>query len=98
MYMLDRKDLNSYELEIGRVSKSPTTVVEANGEVHAKEEATVCVKEMDLFVTVELLEDTPAVLSLGKLCQDHGYSYAWTTGQKPQVIEDGRRIKYNKAN
>ena len=25
---------------------------------------------MDLFVTVKLLEDTPAVLSLGKFCAD----------------------------
>ena len=49
-------------------------------------------------MTVMLLEDTPAVLSLGKLCEDHGYNYPWTSGQKPQVIKDGRRIKYNTAN
>ena len=47
-------------------------VVTANGEVLTKEEARVYVKELDLFVTVMLLEDTPAVLSLGKLCEDHG--------------------------
>ena len=33
MHMLSRKDLNSAELETVRVSKSPTTVVTANGEV-----------------------------------------------------------------
>ena len=66
MHMLSRKVLNSAELETVRVSKSPTTVVAANGEVQIKEEATVCVKEMDLFVTVKLLEDTPAVLSLSE--------------------------------
>ena len=68
-------------------------MVAANGEVLTKEEATVHVKELDFFVTVKLLEDTPAVLSLGKLCEDHGYSYEWTSGQKPQLIKDGRRIK-----
>ena len=47
----------------------------ANGEVQTKEEATEHVKELDLFVTVKFLEDTPAVLSLGKLCEDHWYSY-----------------------
>ena len=41
----------------------------------------VYVKELDSFVTVRLLEETPAVLSLGKLCEDHGYSYHWTSGQ-----------------
>ena len=54
-------------------------------------EATLYVKEMDLFVTVKLLEDTPAFLSLRKLCLDHWYSHEWTTGQKPQLIKGGRR-------
>ena len=89
MHMLSWKGLNSAEL----MSESPTTVVAANGEVQTKEEATVYVKELDLFVTVKLLEDTPAVLSLGKLCDDHGYSYEWTSGQKPQLIKNGRRIE-----
>ena len=60
MHMLSRKDLNSTDLESVRVSKSPTTVVIANGEVQTKEEATMYVKEMELYVTVKLLEDTPA--------------------------------------
>ena len=71
MHMLSRKDLNSAELETVRVSKSPTTVVLANSEVQTQEEATVSVKDFHLFVTVKLLEETMAVLSLGKLCQDH---------------------------
>ena len=66
MHMLSKKDPNSAELETVKVSENPTTVVTANGEVQTKEEATVYVKELDLFVTVMLLEDTPAVLSLGK--------------------------------
>ena len=96
MHMSSRKDLNSADLETVRVSKSPMTVVQANGEVHRKEEATVYVKELDLFV-VRLLEVTLAVLSLGKFCQDH-YSCEWTTGHNPQLIKDGRRIKCNTAN
>ena len=44
-----------------------TSRMTANGEVQTREEATVFVKELDLFVTVMLLEETPAVLSLGKL-------------------------------
>ena len=98
MHMLSRKDLNSAESETIRVSKSPTTVITANGEVHTKEEATVHVKEFDLFMTVRLLEDTPDVLSLGKLCQDHGYSYEWTRSQKPQLVKDGSRTMCSTAN
>ena len=81
MHVLSRKAQYAAELETVRVSKSPSTVVTANGEVQTSEEATVYVKELDLFVTVKLLEDTLAVLSLGTLCDDHGYSYEWTSGQ-----------------
>ena len=43
----------------------------------------MCVKDLDLFVTVQLFEDTPPVLSLGQLCEDHGYSSDCTGGPKP---------------
>ena len=66
MHMVGRKDLNSDEVETAKVSKSPTMVVAVNGEVLTKEESTVYVRQLDLFVTVVLLEDTLAVLSLGK--------------------------------
>ena len=32
-------------------------------------------------MTLMLLENTLAVLSLGKLCEEFGYSYHWTSGQ-----------------
>ena len=49
-------------------------------------------------MTVMLLEDTPAVLSLGKLCEDHEFCYHWTSGQKPRLIQNGRKIECNAAN
>ena len=67
VHMVSKKDHNSAELETMRTSKNPTTVMTANGEVLTREEAAVCVKELDFFVTVMLLEQTPAVFSLGKL-------------------------------
>ena len=47
----------------------------ANGEVQTNEEAQVYVQDLDLFVIVQLLEETQSVLSLGKLCSEHGCSY-----------------------
>ena len=81
MHMVSGKDLDSAELEPMRSSRSPTTLMTANGEVRTNEEATVYVKQLDLFVTVMLLQETPAVLSLVKLCEEHGYTYYWTSGQ-----------------
>ena len=74
MHMISKKVLNSAELETLTTSRSPTTVITANGEVQTNEEATVHVRELDIFLTMKLLEDMPAVLSLGKLCDEHGYS------------------------
>ena len=63
------------------------------------EEATVYVKELDIFLTMKVLEDTPAFLSLGKLCDEHGHSYEWINGQKPQLIKkNGIRIQCNTEN
>ena len=68
MHMLSRKDLNSAELDTIRVSRNQTTVITANGEVQTHEGAQLHVHDLELFVTVQILEDTPATLSLGKLC------------------------------
>ena len=73
MHMVSKKDLNEAELESVRVSKNPTVVMTANGEVLAKEEATENVRELDLFVTVMLLENALAVLSLGKGRQNESW-------------------------
>ena len=98
MHVVSKKDFNSGELETTRRSRSPTTVMTANGEVQTREEATVYVKQLDLFVKVMLLEKTPAVLSFGKLCVDHGYSYHWISGQKPHFMRNGKRIDCNISN
>ena len=66
MHMLSRKDLNLDELETVRVFRNPATVITASGEVQTNEEATVYVHDLELFMTVQNLEVTPAVLSLGK--------------------------------
>ena len=47
---------------------------------------------------MKVLENTPAVLSLGKLCDENGYSYEWINGQKPHLMQDGIRIICNTEN
>ena len=86
MHMISKKDLNDAEMDTLTKSCTPTIVINANGEVQTHEEATVYVKEMDIFLAMKVLDDTPAVLSLGELCDEHGYSYEWVNGQKPHLI------------
>ena len=92
MHMMCKKELNSGEMDTVKRFRTPKVVLTANGEVQTHEEAQVFVHDLNLFVTVQLLDQTPAVLSLGKLCKDHGYSYEWVSGQKPQLTKDGKTI------
>ena len=57
MHMISKKDLNSAELDTLTKSCSPTIVITLNGEVQTNEEATVYVKELDIFLTMKVLED-----------------------------------------
>ena len=98
MHMISKKDLSNAEMDTLTKSCSPTIVITANGEVQTHEEAIVYVKELGIFLTMKVLENTPAVLSLGKLCDENGYSYEWINGQKPHLIKDGIRIICNTEN
>ena len=98
MHMISKKDLSDAEMDTLTKSCSPTIVITANGEVQTHEEATVYVGELDIFLTMKVLENTPAALSLGKLRDETGYSYECINGQKPHLIKNGIRIPCNTEN
>ena len=83
VHMMSKMDMSPEELETVNVSRRPTTVITADGSINATEEATVYVKDLDMFVTVQLLKDTPAVLSLGKLCEENGFHTSGTKVKTP---------------
>ena len=67
----------------------------ASEEVQTNEEAHIYVHDLiNLFVIVHSIEETPAVLSLGTLCEDHGYSYEWVSGHKQRLTKEGKTIVY----
>ena len=96
--MISTQDLSGAEMDTLTKSCSPTTVITANGEVETQEEAVVYVKELDVFLTMKVPENTPAVLSLGMLCDGNGCSNEWINGQKPHLIQNGIQILCNTEN
>ena len=94
MHMISKKDLSDAEMDTLTLSCSLTIVIIANGEVQTHEEAIVYVKELDIFLTMKVLEDTPAVSSLGKALR----CYVWINGQKTDLIQNGIRIQCNTEN
>ena len=91
MHVLSKKGLSLAEMDTQK-SRNPTTVVTANVYVQTNEEAQVCVHDIDLFVTVQLLEDTPALQSLGTPDEENGSSYGWQSGQKTRLTQSGREF------
>ena len=65
MHLISKKNLSDAELDTLTKSCSLTIVITANGEVQTHEEAIVHVKELDIFLTMKVFENTSAVLSLG---------------------------------
>ena len=51
------------------------------GAVQINEYAQVFVHDLDLFVTVQLLDETAPILLLHKLCSKRGCSYEWKTAK-----------------
>ena len=62
MHMISKKVLRNAEMDTLTKSCSPAIVITANGEVQTHEEAIVYVKELDIFLTMKVLDNTPAVL------------------------------------
>ena len=56
MHMISTKDLSDAEMDTLTKSCSPTVLITANEEVQTHEEAIVYVKELDIFLTVKVLE------------------------------------------
>ena len=62
-------------------SKTLCEILTARGTVLTSGEATVRFEDLDMFVTVQLLEDSPPVLSSGRLCVENGHTYEWNPGE-----------------
>ena len=67
LHMMSWSDLTPEENETTRKLKDPLVIMTVNGTTHTSEEATVHVYGLDMCVQVQLLKESPAVLSLGKL-------------------------------
>ena len=88
--MISESDVTTEGEETARKSKDPSVMMAANGTTHTTEETTVYVCDLEMFVQVQLLKASPAVLSLEKLCEENGYLYEWRPDQSSYLIKNGR--------
>ena len=84
MKMVSKKDINSAELETMRTLRSPTTVMTANGEVQRTEKKRRKMSNNRTYSSkLCFFKKLPQFFLSGKLCEDRGNTYHWTSGQKP---------------
>ena len=66
--MMGLLSLNNEDKKTIRQSSEILDTQGANGTVASDTQAEVCIKELDAYLCVHLAENSPSVLSLGKLC------------------------------
>ena len=77
MHVISKKDLSNAEMDTLTKSCSPTIVITATGEVQTHEEAIVYVKELDIFLTMKVLDCRPTNGSMVKnqISSQTGFGY-----------------------
>ena len=98
MHMVSEKDLNSAELETMRHRGVRRRWRRPTARCKPEKERRYTSSSWTYSSKLCFLNKTPVVLSLRKLCVDHGFSHHWTSGQKPHLIRNGKRIDCNISN
>ena len=80
-HMIGISELNATERGSIRKLKQPFLIQTAHGVVACDKEAKIYIHDLDLWVWAGLLQDSPAVLSLGLLCKEMGFSFSWNEGE-----------------
>ena len=55
----------------------------------------IYIYDLELTITALVAENTPCLISLGKLCMDNGYEYVWNSySDKPYLQKPGGKKVY----
>ena len=93
LHLVDKKECTSTELSTLRRLPKAIELHTANGGIYADEEVRIHVDELGIWVWALALDDTPAVLSLGKLCTENNFRYEWEPSGSPYLqLADGPKI------
>ena len=97
-HMVSKSDLDAAELETMKISKYPNDRDDGQRRGANKRRSHGICQRIGLVRDSNVSRKYTAVLSLGKLCEDHGYTCHWTSGQKPHLTKDDKRISCNISN
>ena len=88
-HIVSLKDLTARERRrVGRLD-TPQPLNTANGATYAYQTAEIYVRDLGVTVNALILGDSPPLLSLGKLCAEHGLRYVWEGANTPYIEHIG---------
>ena len=71
----------------------PFRIQSANGTITVEEEAQIHVPALNIWIWAQLVEDCPAVLSLGTLCGKQGWNYEWKMEIYLRCLKDQQALR-----
>ena len=90
-HMIGEKELHDSERATIRSVKDPFLIQTAHGIVPCDKEARIYVHDLNVWVWAGLLEDSPAVLSMGLLCKSMGFAFTWEEGAEYGFLTKGNK-------
>ena len=98
LHMTGRTPLTLEDKKTARTTDTTCIIMTTSGLVEAKEERTVYINNLDIFLGGKMVEDSPAVLSLGMLCEEMCYPYACKAREQPLLTKHAVSIECRSDN
>ena len=89
LHIISQHALTKEELRTKRKLRTEVVLQTANGMAAASHEAKVYIVELDLYLWALILKDSPCLISMGKLCREHGFTFT-QVGANPPFLQKGR--------
>ena len=77
--------------------ETPLYLTTANGLIEVKTQVPMTVSGLDVNVHALLLDNSPEALCMGRLVEEHEYSFIWVHGRRPYFIKPDGSVVWLKT-
>ena len=86
--LISRQKVEAMSGVISHDDEGGMSFMTANGVTQTQEVMNFRPRELSQDSKAYVLEERPAVLSVGKKCMEQGYSFIWLSGRDPYMMDD----------
>ena len=93
LHLVSKKDVKPWSMAMAHNSEYPVMLNTANGVIEGDREVPMQLLALGSEISPTLLDSTPAVLSVGKLCMEEGYDFIWRKYKTPYMTTpEGKKL------